>query len=156
MWIIRLRVRSAAGYHRYLDTPGLPMDTCKMEFLFLIFVSCAMMDFRCDATYAGPMHKPETERTLYADLTDIQELFVSNFTQVVCRSTKAWAAQFYSATCGGCQRFRPVWLELANDISSEYKRFINTLIYLLRYVVHCHCVLMRPYGDIDSGHHWLR
>ena len=50
----------------------------------------------------------------YAD--HVTELNNMNFTQQVASKSHIWMVEFYAEWCGHCQRFKPTWVQLANDI----------------------------------------
>ncbi|GLH13434.1 Sulfhydryl oxidase [Gryllus bimaculatus] len=53
---------------------------------------------------------------LYGSDTKIIVLNVTNFKKSVYGTSNAWLVEFYNSWCGACQRFAPMWSNLAADV----------------------------------------
>ncbi|XP_028668251.1 sulfhydryl oxidase 1 [Erpetoichthys calabaricus] len=69
--------------------------------------------------YAGP-----SAAGLYGPTDQIVILQADNVRALILNASSAWLVEFYASWCGHCQRFAPLWKELAMDIR-EWKPAIN-------------------------------
>ena len=59
-------------------------------------------------------------RTLYSPSDDVTELDITNFDSTITRSDTTWVVEFYSAWCGHCQRFAPIYKQFATKVKGWY------------------------------------
>lgn len=70
--------------------------------------------------YSNLMMEPESEG-LYNKSDYVKILNIHNFNANVYNSNTSWLINFYSNWCGHCQRFAPVWRNLAKTIKRKWK-----------------------------------
>ena len=59
--------------------------------------------------------------SLYDENDAVIELTNKNITQVLMNPTQVWYIEFYMHWCGHCQKFSPLWKELANQFDGKEK-----------------------------------
>lgn len=68
--------------------------------------------------------------SLYDENDAVIELTNKNITQVLMNPTQVWYIEFYMHWCGHCQKFSPLWKELANQFDGKEK-IIPRYIFLI-------------------------
>ena len=86
-----------------------------MQLLLFLLVACSSC-VRSEET--PPIEEPIS---LYSPTEDnVIELLDSNLTSSIYNSEYLWIVEFYAHWCGHCQRFAPVWVELARQFEGTY------------------------------------
>ena len=71
----------------------------------------------------GPLRRfrrsQPVEGSLFASSDPVTQLSGSNIESTLEGASNAWVVNFYSAWCGHCRRFAPIWKELGSDVQGE-------------------------------------
>merc|ERR1712168_435054 len=84
-----------------------------VEFFFLVIIGNELATIVTAITITG--NKDEAELiSLYDENDSVVELLASNISTVY-NPNKVWFVEFYAHWCGHCQRFSPIWKQLAAE-----------------------------------------